>query len=763
MKYFKSQFTLLLLLSSLMLAGSIASDQTSVEEISIQAGDLTLYPDTDPDLLARTRTANFVKSSRALPSSNGSSLDQVYYRVAALRVLDPSLGNLSSSQKQFYINQVLSFQNTNGGFGGWWKDRSSLGNTYKAVQALSWLGHTGLDTVKVKTYLDRLQNTLTKGFNSHLADSDSDVYTTSQAVETYTLLGQSIPSRADVLNLLQNSQNLNAAKVSPSEIGGFGLQTNVLKNIYWKSEVTTTSAVLHALNVLGSNAKNSTEAANYLKNTQTSSGGFVNDYILKKISGSYTEAALEGLQVLSTLPTDSVKAETYLRSLELPNGGFALKTASVDSSLKGTFFGVKGLELLGVKPTNVTKTIEYLLTLPDMNDGFGQQPGELASLRETFDGVAALTLGGRTVSNVPNLLAYLEQYRQTDGGYGVTGSYIDSTSRVINTYDLLKQTVPAKADVIKFIQDRQQTNGGFSKKPLNTTTFVISTFRAVVSLSLLGATPKDVSGAISYLKSTQNTDGGFGGFPGDSSDVSSTYRAVRALSLLGDTSFNKAGAVKFLQDSQNPNGGFKRSVNDVALPKNASSAVYTYSAVRALYLLSSKPSNFSGVYHYVVSLRNNDGGYGKHPNFSSDIAYTFTSLWILKHMNSVTGFSLTASPSLGSTRNSYSSATLQINGGVPTFNYSVGVANVTARVTGVISSRTVSIDTSSMSPGTYEFEINLKDLTGAAISGKFKVYIGSVPLTNQPTSTPKQGSPLLLLPLIITLFGVAFISIKRRT
>ncbi len=717
------------------------------------SGQAVYYPSSPPDLLTRSRTHKFILKTQNVPENNATNIDQIYYRLAAIRILDPSLGNLTQSLKQFWIDQILSFQRASGGFGTWQYDYSSLSSTYKAVQSLKWLGYTGLNETAVLSYLDRLRNTLTNGYNSHLRDTDSDVYSTYLAVLTYNALGKTPPNATAVAQVFIKAQNI-GANVSNVEVGGFGKQTNRFANppVYWTSEVTISRAALVGLRTLNytlDTVINKSAALNFLRSLQdpVTGGWFNTPYdatLVRSMSAAHVEAALDAITLLGGTPSDPVAAQNFLLSLETPDGGFRLTNISTKASLKGTFFSLKALELLGANPSNVTKTLQWLLNWIPQQGGFGGFPGDDPSLRETFDAVYALSLAGHPIPHVQDILNFVSSYRNPDGGYGLTGSNVESTFRAVTIYSLLGEPFPNASQTIAFLQGLQQSDGGFIKRPgAGPPSYVISTYRAVAALHLLNATPSNVLGAIAFLQSNQNSDGGFGGFNygtnRDTSDVSSTYRAVRALYLLNATPLNVQGAIEFLQQSQNPDGGFKRGSYVNTLPKNVSGAVYTYSAVRALQILGSTPLNISGLYSFITSLRNADGGFGEHPAFTSDIAYTFTSFWLLSRITEISGFRLTVPDNLGSSSSSLDNFTIAINGAIGPFSHVVlHVNSSTTLVNGTIttpSNITIDISTLNLSSGTHVFEVTVSDGTGATINVTISLLIGSSTTTSSPNNS----------------------------
>ncbi|MFW9832020.1 MAG: prenyltransferase/squalene oxidase repeat-containing protein [Candidatus Thorarchaeota archaeon] len=349
-------------------------------------------------------------------------------------------------------------------------------------------------------------------------------------------------------------------------------------------------------------------------------------------TASYTAAALDSIYHLNGTAVNVTSVTEYLYSLETLNGGFRYSPTSTDSSLIGTYFAVQALSILGESPTNITATIDFV-SHPPASDGYGGVPGESPTLRETFDAVYTQILMEQTPNNVQGIIDYVASYRNPDGGFGLTGSYVESTFRALEIYDLLAVSFPSPSETITYLQNLQQPNGGFVKTSGDTTAYVVSTYRAIRSLEIFGAQPLNVGNAISFLQGIQNSDGGWGGFIGDTSDVTNTYRAIRGLNILSSQSLNPSLAITFLQSSQNLDGGFRRSQFDIVRPNNISHTIYTYSAVRALYILGAPPLNLNGLQDFLISVQNVDGGYAEHPGFTSNIAYTFVSVYLLSNLD----------------------------------------------------------------------------------------------------------------------------------
>ncbi len=725
---------LLVLLSVPLFVSSNQIGPSSVEASNrfLPADSIEYGPTSFAESVYDSKTRSFMDATRSISDNNASNVELIYFRLSTLKILDPSLSNLTSELKNHLISQLLSFQRNTGGFGHWHDDRSSVSSTHMALQSLVWLGYTGINSTLVKSYLDRLQNSLTNGYNSYLLDTDSDVHSTFLAIASYQLIGETPSNVAAVSDYLIRAQNPD---------GGFGLQTNNQKNIYWTSKVTVTQDAILGLDMLGSVADDPGAALDFVRGMQLlSDGGYANDLVTISSSSSYSAAALDTINFFADSPVNATSAAEYLYSLENPDGSFRLTPTSAEGSLKGTYFSVKALSDLGKNPTSILDTIYYLLHLPIV-DGFGGTPGEDPSLRETFDAVYAYSLMGNVPDNLQGIIDYVSSYRNPDGGYGISGSFTESTLRAVEIYNLLGVAFPDSSTTISFLKSLQLPNGGFVKSSIDSTAYIVSTYRAIRALELLGDQPNDVPKAISFIQGIQNGDGGYGGYLGDTSDVTNTYRAISALSILSAMPTDTSEAISFLQNSQNPDGGFRRSVLDTALPNNISNTIYTYSAMRAMEIMGVNPLNLSGVYNFIQTVKNFDGGYAEHPEFTSDISYTFVSLYILRNFHLFSGFGMSIPDNLNSPRSQYENFTFSIAGYMGGFTYNITNTNASNSVVGVSpTSGPIVANTSDLVNGTYIFEITVEDGTGAIISTQFEVLIDRSPQTSTTTTQTSSST-----------------------
>ena len=61
--------------------------------------DLSIIPTSSPELLTRIRTQRFVNSTRYYANNENISIDNIYHRLASIKLIDSTLSNLSLQVK----------------------------------------------------------------------------------------------------------------------------------------------------------------------------------------------------------------------------------------------------------------------------------------------------------------------------------------------------------------------------------------------------------------------------------------------------------------------------------------------------------------------------------------------------------------------------------------------------------------------------------------------------------------------------------------
>lgn len=154
--------------------------------------------------------------------------------------------------------------------------------------------------------------------------------------------------------------------------------------------------------------------------------------------------------------------------------------------------------------------------------------------------------------------------------------------------------------------------------------------RKLLNLPLSDITPEFVK----YLDERQRKNGSYNNAPtkdkGDG-NILNTYWSILTMNLLGIDGRLNNETILWINACQMKNGGFTHQP-DPELGNNDDVA-YTWAAVKALQLLSVKPTNVQSCIQYLISLRNADGGFGNRPGLHSTPMSTFYAIDALKTLD----------------------------------------------------------------------------------------------------------------------------------
>lgn len=163
--------------------------------------------------------------------------------------------------------------------------------------------------------------------------------------------------------------------------------------------------------------------------------------------------------------------------------------------------------------------------------------------QETFTPITFSLLNLPTHSIEREFINYLDSLRRPNGSYnnsflsfGKSDGNILYTVNAVLALNALKQDIPLKKELITWLQNCQDTTGGFTHQPHPTLAKqpdIIYTWAGIKLLRILGTQPLDIKGCLRYIMSLQNADGGFGNKPGLESTPMSSFYAVEALKDLG--------------------------------------------------------------------------------------------------------------------------------------------------------------------------------------------------------------------------------------
>ncbi len=579
---------------------------------------------TDP--ISPYLSKDIIRSAQNIEVNRYGSLDEVFYLVS---LMDITGGQMDLLERQHLINLTRSFQNKDGGFGDWYRDRSKAGSTLMALQTLSILRSEPLNRTGTVDFLRRLQVTGLAygnfGFRSSLQESDADVSSTHDVVMAFGLLDIPVPNASEVIFYLNDHQNID---------GGFGYQTNRGSGIIWPSTMVYSHRGIFALDAMGEAPELRDAAKEFIQGLQDEVGGFSNGpNELSRVSFTYD--AVTSLMALGEPIPRRSEVIDFVRGNHMGNGGYIEYALDTEEGLHTTYFAVLTLKALGESfDASSVESFVRMKFEERMDGGFGEEPGFSSNSRTTFDAVSALNRIGHRPIDRQAAARHMTILRNNDGGYGANNlSNIETTYRAVLSLQMLGEPLEEPAMTIDYVRGLQNNDGGFgfAEGYISRGAY---TYRAIRTLGVLGSSPYNIDGAVRFLKDLQNIDGGFGNFKGEEdSDLTSTYRAIRSLKILGAEPLYIDNAEDFVLGSMNPDGGFKRSPSDITAPMNYSTSLNTYNAVLALYFLGKPLQDKALTYSFLRLLRNPDLGFGPNPFFTSTVTDTFTALWAIFYLS----------------------------------------------------------------------------------------------------------------------------------
>jgi len=333
---------------------------------------------------------------------------------------------------------------------------------------------------------------------------------------------------------------------------------------------------------------------------------------------------------------------TTVRSFQNDNGGFGdwLQDRSKAGSTRRA---LETLQMLNSTPLNSTGTVAFLGRLQVSgldygNFGFRSSVKDTdADVSSTFNVIKALTLLSASIPNRTDVVLYLRDHQNVDGGFGyqtnreagiIWPSTIVHTVRGLQALDLLGEVPDFEDEAVDFVTGLQVTEGGFSNVG-GGTAWISYTYNAITSLRLLGETVPRTEDIESFVKSNQLASGGFIEHSLDDREgIHTTHYATAVLDLVG-AAYNAVTITDFAGAhlTGRLDGGFGE------YPGIASTMRVTFDAVSALNLIGREPADPPAVVDYVEGLRNADGGYGEYD--SSNVESTYRAILTLRLLGSV--------------------------------------------------------------------------------------------------------------------------------
>ena len=280
--------------------------------------------------------------------------------------------------------------------------------------------------------------------------------------------------------------------------------------------------------------------ARYLAGKQNTDGGFPGRDPESDLY--YTGFALRGLAVLDALtPEICDRTGTYLRSC------LTKQTSVVDffSFLYACLLvqAGGGKDVLEGSPADWPERVAATLeTFRTKDNGYNKSPGATSgSTYHTFLVGLCFELLGQSLPNPADVIRFVEARRREDGGYvevsAMRRSGTNPTAAGIGLLHLLKGRDLPAADVaptIDYLAEMPSMEGGLRANDRVPIADLLSTFTGCWTLEQLGALDRiNADQAARYVLSLEHADGGFpGGIWDDGTDVEYTFYGLGSLALL---------------------------------------------------------------------------------------------------------------------------------------------------------------------------------------------------------------------------------------
>jgi len=346
-------------------------------------------------------------------------------------------------------------------------------------------------------------------------------------------------------------------------------------------------------------------------------------------------------QTLSRLSLEErANIANRVKAFQNPDGGFG-GWDSDRSFIHSTRKAIEILVVLGAKPDNASNVIDFIYRLqitglsdPYSNGGFKSYLQDSdADISATHEAIQALVLLDAQIPNRGDVVRYLQNHQNPDGGFGYQtharrGIFWTSTATHTNdgvdSLRLLGAEPLEKEKAIRFLQSLQTGEGGFANdREIDSKAFSGYTYAAVNALAILGAEPTNRDAVISFLEQSQMEEGGFSAtILSQEPGLDSTFFAVSALSALEVPLDRYAGAIDYVMAYERNDGGFG------AYPGDKSTLELTFDAILALNLIGKDPLHKEAAIAFLNGYRKPDGGFGV--GEASDAEATYRAVYALK-------------------------------------------------------------------------------------------------------------------------------------
>lgn len=310
---------------------------------------------------------------------------------------------------------------------------------------------------------------------------------------------------------------------------------------------------------------NARDMINYVLSRRGVDGGYLSYQYMGLFESSVEDTyyALTILKLLGVEPPNKPDTLNFLKEAQLPEGNY--------SSLRVAFFAIKALASLDEKPRDVNGAVSYLKeTLESMLirevDSF-QQPMEFERKNyvsreivekalksvDLYDlyviemptvlcnvnmATSALNLIGHKLSKSDreNILRLVLGFKNEDGGFGLSKSYIDDTFHALCILVNLENSLEdlGLQDTIRWIYECEDRSGGFKIEPEIPFSYSLEyTYYGLQAMRFLNVKPLFQNMHVNFIYKCYNPNGGFRrSINLGISTLEDTFYAVSSLSML---------------------------------------------------------------------------------------------------------------------------------------------------------------------------------------------------------------------------------------
>ncbi len=652
----------LLPIFSPLLSGGVETNLTNTESDLVYTSEHYRSDSPLNETFARS-VLSFVERSQDDGTKRIPSMDMAYYLGMALHYLDYFSFEIPTSLQDQCLEFIQSARNENGGYANWKGAKSSMESTYQAVVLLQAYGYQdALSSNEANITIEFIQGlkTIEQGYLPIPQWDAPDVSSTYRSIRTKDVLHTEYQ---EIQNPPDNSSIvfLDDAYVPPIfSLGASGYS----ENIGGIPELLASLYALEAYILLNSTSSAKLEpVAKFLDSLIATNGG-VSGYIGGYPTTGYTASAIELYLLLrydTALDLDSYitssfieDATNYLLANLISGSGFAASDRDATAEFSSTMFALRALMLMDEKGLlgsipDLTGVYDFLVNGIQPTYGFGEYPGDNPDLSLSTYAILLGKILGNTSLIDSGVKQYIdESYSESRGGFGFRPS---STARVKYTYYGIKaarafsQPLSNAQEIAQFLLDSQNVEGGFGEQPASSLSYLTHTYWATFGLYDLGEMDNDIldiGKLLNWLFYLRKPDGSYSNFPGQNATLRSTYRALQLLQLLNQSISENDSLSTSLSNYQTPSGGYVNSL-DTSVPTMES----TFYGI-ALTLILKQDLNRTKVEEFILSLYNQDGGFGLRPGFSSRMTSTFYALLALQLLHkdemSLTKLDFTESP-----------------------------------------------------------------------------------------------------------------------